>query len=319
MVALGALLVVLVYVDVFRTVLWSGQGAGPLTGAVTGLGRRLLPHLPGGGRVRSAVGPIALLAIVALWSCLLLLGFTLLFELDPDAVRTSTTEQPVDWFERAYYVGYTLFTLGNGGIAPVTDAGRALTVAIAATGLVLITLSVTYLLPVISASVASRSFASSAQALGETPEDVVLGAWDGTRIRLEHQLRELAGQLSLLAEQQLAYPVLHLFLSSERSASAPVAVAHLDDVLTLLDGVDQRVAPITSSRRQLRAAIQAYVQTYGSDARAGQSAPPIPDTGRLAMDGIPLVQPTAYSLIAADLEEHRAAVQGLVQASGAER
>lgn len=317
-VAAGWLLVLAVLVDVFRTVLWSGQGAGPLTGAVTSLGRRVLKHLPGGGRVRSAVGPVAIVTVISLWASLLVAGFTLVLEGDPDAIRTSATEQPVDWFARAYYVGYSLFTLGNGGIAPVTDGGRLLTIAISATGLFLITLSVTYLLPVISASVASRSFASSALALGETPEDTVLGAWDGERIRLDHELRDLAGQLSILAEQQLAYPVLHLFLSSDHSASAPLAVAHLDDVLTLLDGVDRRVAPPAPPRRQLRAAIQSYVQTYGARIEEEAPTPPLPDTGRLAVGGIPLLQPSAYALAVADVDGHRSGVRGLLHSVGIE-
>lgn len=315
-VAAGWLLVLLVLADVFRTVLWSGQGAGPLTGAVTSLGRRLLKHLPGHGRMRSAVGPVAILVIVSVWASLLLVGFTLAFEGDSDSIRTSATEQPVDWFERAYYVGYSLFTLGNGDIAPVTDGGRLLTVAISATGLFLITLSVTYLLPVISASVASRSFASSAQALGDTPEDVVLGAWDGERIQLDHELRRLADQLSVLAEQQLAYPVLHLFLSSDPGSSAPLAIAQLDDVLTLLDGVDQRVAPPAAPRRMLRAAIQSYVQTYGAGIREDAPAPPLPDTGRLAMAGIPLLQPSAYALAMSHIDDHRSGVRGLLQSVG---
>lgn len=318
-VVVGCLLVLLVLVDVFRTVLWSGQGAGPLTGAVTALGRRLLSRLAGGARLRSAVGPIAIVAIVGLWAGLLLVGFSLVLEGQSGSFRTAFTDEPVGWSERAYFVGYSLFTLGNGDLRPVTDAGRLLTVAIAATGLFLISLSVTYLLPVTSAAVASRSFASSARALGETPEDVVLGAWDGERIRLDDELRQLAQSLSLLAEQQLAYPVLHLFESTDRRTSAPLAVAHLDEVLTLLDGVDRRVAPPAAPRRQLRAAIRSYAQTYGAGVRADEVTPPPPDTGRLAVGGIPLIDPAAYTLAAADLDAHRAEVQGLVRATGIAR
>lgn len=313
-VTLGWLLVLLVVVDAFRTVLWSSQGAGPLTGTITGLGRRLLPRIPG-DRARSAVGPLAIVAIVAVWSLLLLVGFTLVFEGDPDAIRTASTDRPVGWSQRAYFVGYSLFTLGNGDLAPVTDAGRLATVAISATGLFLITLSVTYVLPVISASVASRSFASGVQSLGDTPQDVVLGAWDGERVRLDHQLCDLATQLSLLAEQQLAYPVLHLFHSPEPSASAPLAVARVDDVLTLLDGLDGRVAPTKTSRRQLRAAVHAYVQTYGHPVGDSGTPPPLPDTQQLATGGIPLLDPVAYSRTAAELGAHRADVHHLARAA----
>lgn len=314
-VALGWVLVFVVVIDVFRTVLWSGQGAGPLTSVVTALFRRVLPWLPGRRRTLSAVGPVALLVIASIWATLLVAGFTLTLEVDPDAIRTSTTDQPVDWPRRAYYVGYSLFTLGNGGLAPVTDAGRFITVAISATGLFLITLSVTYLLPVISASVASRAFASSALSLGDGTQGMVLGAWDGQRIHLDHQLRELSSSLDLLAHQQLAYPVLHLFHSCDRGSSAPLAVAQLDELLTLLDGVDQRTAPRATPRRQLRSSIESFLATYTRDVE-GSEPPPAPDTDRLAAAGIPLVEPGAYSLAVADLDEHRSGVRDLVRAAG---
>ena len=318
LVALGCVLVLLVIADVFRTVLWSGQGAGPLTAAITALGRRVLPLLSGGRRARSAAGPVALVAVVATWTALLLMGFTLMLEGQPDAIRTSGTKQPVDWFERAYFVGYSLFTLGNGDLAPATDFGRIMAVAVSATGLFLLTLSVTYLLPVISASVASRSFASSAHSLGDTPEDVVLGAWDGERIELDHQLRDLATALGTLAEQHLAYPVLHLFQSSDTATSAPLAVAHLDDLLTLLDGVDPRAAPLATPRRQLRSAIEAYVGIY-ERSWSSDVAPPAPRTDHLANAGVPLVERQAYEHRLDDLAPHRRRLRALVRASGLER
>lgn len=312
----GCLLVLLVLLDVFRTVLWSGQGAGPLTGTITALGRRVLSRMSGGARVRSAVGPIAIVTIVGLWAALLLVGFTLILQGQADSFHTAFDGQPVDWSERAYFVGYSLFTLGNGDLAPTTDVGRLLTVAIAATGLFLISLSVTYLLPVTSAAVASRSFASAAGALGDTAEDVVLGAWDGDRVHLTEELRQLALSLSLLAEQQLAYPVLHLFESSDQRTSAPLAIAQLDDVLTLLDGVDPRVAPPAAPRRQLRAAIRTYARTYGAGVRSEEDAPPVPATAPLAAAGIPLGDPAAYTRSALELDAHRAEVRGLVRATG---
>jgi hypothetical protein len=315
LVGLGGLLVVLVVADVFRTVLWSGQGAGPLTGAITALGRRALPLLSGNRRLRSAMGPLALLAVVVTWSALLLIGFTLVLEAQPDAIRTAGTKQPVDWFERTYFVGYSLFTLGNGDLAPATDFGRVMAVAISATGLFLLTLSVTYLLPVISASVASRSFASSARSLGDTPEDVVLGAWDGERIQLDHQLRELGTALGTIAEQHLAYPVLHLFQSSDTTTSAPLAVADLDDLLTLLDGVDPAAAPLPTTRRQLRSAIEAYVAIYERSWSA-DAALPAPRSDRLVTAGVPLVPRQTYEHRLDDLVPHRRRVRSLVRASG---
>lgn len=316
----GWALVAVTVVDVFRTVVWSNQGAGPVTALLTGAGRRVLSVIGDGHRqLHSAIGPVVLLAIVATWSLLLLVGFTLVLQMDPDAVRTATTDQPSDWSERAYYVGYSLFTLGNGDLAPTTDAARALTVLMNALGMFLITLSVTYLLPVISASVGSRSFGSSVSSLGDTPEDIVTGAWDGHRIHLDHQLRTLASELSVLAQQHLAYPVLHLFHSADPTTSAPRGVASLDDVLTLLEAVDPAVAPRAPGRRQLRSSIERYLDTYGPHVDGGDPPPP-PSLDVLAAAGIPLLQDRAAfeEAVAAD-GDRRGQVQALARTSGTAR
>src|SRR5690606_37200312 len=115
----------------------------------------------------------------------------------------------------------------------------------------------------------------------------------------------------------LAYPVLHLFQSSDTATSAPLAVADLDDLLTLLDGVDPHVAPLATPRRQLRSAIETYLETYGSKVNA-EGAPPAPRTDHLATAGIPLVDRRGYEQILDELTTHRAKVRSLVRASGVE-
>lgn len=316
---IGWLLVALVLADLFRTVLWSGEGAGPLTAALTAAARRTLPPLAGRNRpLHSMIGPLALAAVVAAWAALLLVGFALVLQMDPDAVRSASSDRPADWFERAYFVGYTIFTLGNGDFVPATDLLRAITVLMNALGMLLVTLSVTYLVPVISASVGSRAFASSTAALGETAEDVVTGAWDGTRVDLDHELRSLAVQLSTLAHQHLAYPVLHLFHSSDRSSSAPLAVAELDDVLTLLDAVAPEAAPARPPRRQLRSSIEDYVKTYGPEIEPGEPAP-APVLEPLVAAGIPVVHdPGSFAATVDERGEWRGRVQNLARISGIE-
>lgn len=271
----GWLLVALTGLDVFRTVVWSSQGAGPVTSVVTALIGRASEVAAGSRLLRSLAGPVALFTVVAVWAGLLLVGFTLALQVDSESIRATTTGAAADWSERIYYVGYTLFTLGNGDFAPNSSFTQAVTVMTNLTGMFLITLSVTYFLPVISASVGSRSFASSAVALGERPADVIIDGWDGERVDLDDQLRDLAGQLSILGQQHLAYPVLHLFHAPRRGESAPLAVGLLDDVLTLLDAVDPMAASARPSRRQLRSSIVRYVDAHGHDANGSAKALPL--------------------------------------------
>lgn len=315
LVILGWSLVALTAIDVFRTVLWSGQGGGPITGAVTWTVRRgLMPIARRNRIVLSALGPIALLSIIVTWTWMLLVGFTLTFQMDPDAVVRPSTGEPVSWSERAYAVGYNVFTLGNGDLAPSTDLMRAMFVVTAATGLFLMTVSVTYLVPVIGASVTARSFASSVLSLGDSPAEVVVGAWDGDRIRLDHQLRQWDQQLSLLGHQHLAYPVLHLFASADPQASAPGALACVDDVLTLLDAVEPAVAPPRPERRMLRSSVQRYVRTYGEPIDEEHPPPAPPDLSLLRAAGIPLrTSEDELRQMADALAEHRSRVHQIAE------
>lgn len=314
----GCALIALVVLDVFWTVLWSSNGAGPLTGTITNLVRRLThPLADRSRRLLSTAGPAALLLIVLAWSGLLLVGFTLALQFDPDAITAATTGRPADIGERAYYVGYTLFTLGTGEYVPATDATRAASVLANSLGMFLLTLSVTYLLPVISASVQSRSFGSSALSLGRSPEEAVTGAWDGERIRLDLQLLTLSSELSTLAHQHLAYPVLHLFHSQQHGSSAPLAAAMIDDVLTLLDAVDPAVAPPAPSRRQLRSSIELYATTFGDHVRGASPGAP-PALAPLTAAGIPVVcDDDAFARLLAGMRSHRGRMQGLIDATGA--
>lgn len=319
LVALGVFVVGLTITDVVCTVLWSGRGAGPLSGVITGTVRRVAwaGSAKGGRRMLSLAGPITLLTIVVVWAGLVVLGFTLLLQIDPDGIRTSVTDDASSFSERAYFVGYTVFTLGNGGFAPSTDWLRALTVGMNAVGMFLVTLSVTYLLPVISSSVTSRAFASRTLALGTTPEDLLIGAWDGRRIDLASELRSLSSELATLAHQHLAYPVVHLFHSVDRTASAPLAVAVLDDALLLLDAVEPEAAPPLPARRQLRDSIDRYLTTFGRPVAADRPAAPPPTLAALRAAGVPLRSgDEEFEQLVARRHEHRSMVRSLVEAAG---
>lgn len=314
---LGCLLVLVVAADTFRTVLWSSRGAGPLTAVIT---RAMLPltrHI--GKRSRnllSGVGPFALVLVVATWATLLLVGFVLALQFDSDGIRAAASDRPADIGEQVYYVGYTLFTLGTGEYVPTTDWTRAATVFINAAGMFLITLSVTYVLPVISASVQARSFGSTVLSLGRSPGEIVTGAWDGHRVNLDHQVRELSAVLTHLAHQHLAYPLLHLFHSSRAKSAAPLAVAVADEVLTLLDAVDPAVAPPSPGRRQLRSSTELYAETYGRQLDDGEPSP-APSLDALARAGIPLAHDQlSFERLVAERSDHRGRMRRLTEAAG---
>lgn len=76
----------------------------------------------------------------------------------------------------------------------------------------LITLAITYLLPVLSVVVEKRSLASQINALGTHASQIVTTAWDGDGFAaFAPQLVALTSSLGRLAEQHLTYPVLDYF------------------------------------------------------------------------------------------------------------
>ena len=75
------------------------------------------------------------------------------------AVVCSTTKHPAEWPETIYFVGYTLTTLGTGDFVPSGTWWDLLSVLATFSGLALVTLSITYAIPVIQAVAQKRTLA----------------------------------------------------------------------------------------------------------------------------------------------------------------
>ncbi len=71
---------------------------------------------------------------------------------------TSDTNLPADLVGKIYFAGYTIFTLGNGDYQPL-GGWRIVTVIANATSLIIVTLSISYLIPLLSAVVEKRVLA----------------------------------------------------------------------------------------------------------------------------------------------------------------
>jgi hypothetical protein len=163
-----------------------------------------------------------------------------------------------------YYAGFTLITLGVGDYVAVGPPWRTVTAGAGFSGLFLVTLAITYLISVVSAVVTRRAAAVHIHALDEEPAGIVVAGWTGhdfSAAFVQH-LVSFTGRLAEVAEQQPAYPVLHYFACRQVLASAPVAIARLDDALLLLsEGVRPEVRPPALAVRPLRAAVSRYVAT----------------------------------------------------------
>ncbi|WP_412062232.1 potassium channel family protein [Rubrivirga sp. IMCC45206] len=299
--ALGALVVVLAVVDVVWTTL-AAAGAGPLSRA---LGRAVWAatgHHP-------IAGPLTLVATAALWTGLFWLGWALVFMAEPGAVVSASTDLPATAWERVYFAGYTVITLGLGDFVPSTTGWRLATTVSAATGLIFITLGVTYYTSVLSAVVHRRRLASLVGALGESPAAIVANAWDGAGFNgLGSVLTTLADHLAQLDRQHQAYPVLHAFGEREPERAAPVQIARLAEALSLFGAVtgDNRPppAPLHAAAGAMGALLDTLAASFVSPA---DNAPPPPDTAPLRSAGIPIAGALALD------ESRRRLLLGLVE------
>ena len=315
---LGVVLLLLVVLDLLWTTLWTDGAAGPLTARSTTVMWRGLRRLGGPrSRLLSLAGPLIITATLVGWIALLWLGWTLVFAGDGASLMDTRDGGPVSWVERQYFVAYSMFTMGNGDFAPRDGWPQVATSLTTASGMLLVTMGVTYVLSVLTAVNQKRAFASSVWGLGRRAEDVVATGWDGTDLHaLDLPLNSLRSELSLLADRHTAYPVLHYYHSEKPESASVLAVAILDETLTL---VETTVAVPNGINRAIltgaRATVDSYLETLGS-AYIGPAdeAPPPPDVDRLAAAGIPT---RARSDVLADvdaLDDRRRMLLGVVRA-----
>lgn len=319
LIACGLGVVLFTLTDVFVTTV-SMRGAGPLSS-------RLMNHIwrPAATSTRLShrgleiYGSLMLPLAVVIWGVLLYAGWALVFLAGPDAVVEASSGAPAGWWDRIYFTGYTISTLGNGELRPDGGVWQGLTVAASVTGLALITLAITYVTPVMSAVVTKRRVARMIVALGPTPTDVLDKGWDGQSFqRIASHMTNLAPALADLAQQHMAYPVLHYFHPAERATALAPAVAVLDDALTLLRfGVApaHRLDPVTLHTTM--AAIDVLLSALqAAHIDPADRAPDVPPLSVLERLDVPTVTDDEYRADVDGLTDRRALLLGFVENDG---
>ena len=315
---LGLFLLGLAVVDLLWTTLWVDGSGGPLSSRLaTGLWRGL--RKLGGRRSRalSLAGPVMLVATLGTWVVLLCAGWTLLFAADPGSLIDTRDPEPVTWAGRIWSVAYTMFTVGNGDFRPRDGFWEIASAVLAATGMTFVTLGVSYVLSVLGAVAVKRSFASGVTGIGARSEAVVERGWDGRDFRaLDLPLSALASQLDTLADQHETYPILHYYHSERAQTASAVAVAVLDEALTvLLHGVPEEHRPNAVVLAGARSSVESYLRTlHSAFIQPSERTPPPPDLGRLRARGVPTVSDAAFAEALEALEERRRKLLGMLEA-----
>ena len=297
LIVVGVVALTVAGVDVLWTVLAAGSGAGPLTARISTLVWRLALRI---GRRREGprhvflalVGIGIVVGMLLAWVAVAAVAWTMIFSASEGAVRDTATGQPASLFERVWFVGYCLFTLGSTSYAAGDGLWQLGAVATGASGLVMVTLAIAYLVPVASAVAERRQLAQYVLSLGRTPEEVLVGAWTGSGFgSLAQHFVALTPMVHLAAQRHLTYPALDYLHSSREQDSSSLSTVVLDDTLTLLcHGVAAEARPDPSALAPLALAVEDFFGTMEPALISTSCEPlPPPDLAPLRQAGIPTV------------------------------
>jgi hypothetical protein len=220
--AAGFVLLALIIFDIYATVLHSSARYGPvgesLNRSVWRVTRAVAFRLSRANRHRllNMVGPLLLPLLIVVYVVLLILAFALVYYPHiPGGFGFSAGHPEPGWVDAFYFSGVALTTVGYGDVVPRAAPLRFLALFESASGLVVISLAITYMLTVYTALERKRAVAVSlyhqagegADVAGFIAHHFVEGRFYGLRDALRTVTRDLQG----LLESHIDHPVIHYF------------------------------------------------------------------------------------------------------------
>ncbi|CAN5574459.1 hypothetical protein BH23BAC1_BH23BAC1_11360 [soil metagenome] len=289
----GIVILLINSIDFILTTLLVGRG-GPFTSVISKklwqfflfIHKKTKSH-----RFLSLVGTLLILVNLSFWIISIWVGWFLIFNISPDSVLRSDTLLPADSWAKFYFIGFSIITLGVGDYQPGSDLWRVLTILVSLNGLIFLTLAITYLLSVVSAVVDKRAVAAYISSLGYTPEDIITRSFQNGKIdNLTPHFNALTPKLLHLAQEYLAYPILHSFHSPRVETAIVLSVAALDEALTTIEhGISPELKIPSTTIFTLRRAITLFIATQNHKYYIKNiNAPLIPDLQVLKDYGIPV-------------------------------
>jgi hypothetical protein len=193
------------------------------------------------------LGRFIVLGTPTTWIVLLWAGWSLVFA-SGDGIVDSATAAPAPLGDTVYFTGYTLFTLGNGELRPEGTGWQLATSFATLSGFALLTMAVTYIVPIIRSAGSRRKLAALIARHGTTVDELDrwLGEADGKSVDA------MADSIAGITESHATFPALTYLHTPREHRSAPAMVA-----LIGVAAMDHEPKPAV---RRLRAAIERYVE-----------------------------------------------------------
>ena len=252
---------------------------GPLTALINHSVFRILFWI-GGKKGRSPVlkysGLAIIISILLAWVILLWLGVLLIFVSDPYSVLNGASKLPADFVEKFYYTGFTLSTLGVGDFVAGSDGWRVITAIAAYLGLITTTVSITFLVPVISSAGQKRTLSRYIESMGGTPERIVINSFNGEDFsNADSHLSAVTSMVLQYVQNQLTYPILHHMHNSSPNQNIVLRLASLDEALSIyLFHIPEDKQPSRMDLIVARRALSSYLSNMRYLGTADTSPPP---------------------------------------------
>lgn len=318
--ASGLFILLMTAGDLVTTAL-SVRGAGFLSKRVaTGIWKIFLfiaKHI-GTRKLLEMGGATILLAILVNWLLLIWLSASLLFISDPHSLINVETNTAASIVGKIFYTGYTLSTLGLGDMEPDGDFWEVLTAILSFAGLILISIAITYLIPVVSAEIQKRRISVYITTLGCSIEEILLNYWDGHDFKqLEQPFINLTNLIILHTQNHKAYSVLHFFHTSDKKEAFVLNLTNLDEVLTILfHQIEQHQQPAHRISNGLRRAISGYLNALQAVSIKGKDLPPRHPLDQLLKNNITLITGPSVDTVFEKLASRRKLLLALVKDDG---
>jgi hypothetical protein len=237
------------------------------------------------------IGSFLIVTVLVTWILGLWIGNSLIFNADTSSVVDSQTGKQTDAWGRIYFAGYALATLGNGDLKPNGAFWRIYTNLLSLSGLMLISISVTYFLPILEADNFQKKLSKRIAFLGNTPQEIIINGWNGKSFTLiKGEFMILADQILEHSERLDAYPILHYFQSSQTRESLILNLFKLDEAISIiLNGTEKKQYTSKGYREILilRKAISTFIdsQLPYIFKKKKITVPPVPKLNLLAQKG----------------------------------
>jgi hypothetical protein len=319
--AFGVVLLALVLTDLIITTfapVGSGKISGQLRHWVWQLFLTLSGH-KGSRKILNYAGPVSVIIWLFGWLILIWLANTLMFISDPGSVIEESSMRSTTWQEKAYFTGYVLSTMGSGEFIPRGTGWQLYSAFISFRGYIVITIIVTYLYSVITNDIIRRKVSLRIYHSGSSAQEILLRYWNGQDFsRLKNEMTSLSEEILQIAQNHMAYPILHNFHSTRREESFELNVVALDEALTLLLFYKPgKVAPSLPELYELRSAITYYLQSlHNILIEPAEECPPPPDRSQLLENGLPLEGKPFEELQSPSIELRRRLLLSLLKNQG---